>query len=73
MWRELKLRGHQCSLSLAQEVPYFLCLAYPGYQELLQPTASGSYILKLPSHQLMLPFHQPLLPIRQLLLPRVPA
>jgi hypothetical protein len=65
--------GHQCSLSLAQEVLDFLCLASPGYLELLQPAVSGSHLLKLPIHQLLLPFCQPLLHVHQLFLPRVQA
>jgi hypothetical protein len=66
-------KGHQCSLSLAQEVLDFLCLASPGYLEPLQPAASGNQLLELPSRQLLLPFRQSLLPISQLLPPRVQA
>jgi hypothetical protein len=66
-------KGHQCSLSLAQEVLDFLCLTCQGCLELLQPAVSGSQLLQLPSRQLLLPFCQSLLPVGQLLLPRVQA
>jgi hypothetical protein len=68
-----EVERHQCSLNLAWEVLDFLCLTCPGCQELLQPTVSGSQLLKLPFHQQLLPFCQPLLPIYQLFLPGAQA